>query len=114
MTREEFTNALGREPSATDQPAGTYRYRARRGAPWQAVRIIYDGSRWHCVVNGVAVSGEGQADPERIGFIMYHGPFHSITEAEYLAILADYADAKAGTPLATPAEPVNLRRSNPL
>lgn len=112
MTREEFAAALGRDPAPEDQLPGTYRYRARKGAPWQAVRITYQDGMWFCVVNG---RGDHWAyDPAKIPFIWRHGPFHSVTEDEYLAILKDYAEAHPGSPLNTPDEPVNLRRIKPL
>lgn len=112
MTREEFAAALGRDPAPEDQLPGTYRYRARKGAPWQGVRISYKLGWWICLLNGDA---EGMArDPGKIPFIWKHGPFHSITEDEYMAILKDYAEAQPGSPYLTPDQPVNLRRIKPL
>lgn len=114
MTPDEFAKALGREPSATDQPPGTYRYKARRGAPVQAVRISYDGAHWHCLLNGRVQPGSGCADPDGIRFINTFGPFWSITETEYKAIIQEYEAASPGTPLTMPTEAVNLRESEPL
>lgn len=114
MTREEFAAVLGREPSATDQMPGTYRYRATKGAPIQAVRISFDGATWHVLLNGAVQPGSGALDPSDIPFILWRGPFWSITEAEYMAILREYQDAGRGTPLRTPDQPVNLRESEPL
>lgn len=93
---------------------GTYRYRAGKGAPIQAVRIVYDDTAWHVLVNGSVQPGSGAADPAEIPFILWRGPFWSITEAAYMAILRAYQEAKIGTPLRTPDRAVNLRESEPL
>lgn len=106
-----FAEMLKRQPEATDQPPGTYRFR-RRGGPLQAVRIIWDGAEWSVLVNG---EERGRAaDPVEIDFILYHGPFWPISEAEYAQILIAYGKAKPGTPLATPDAPVDFRKSRPL
>lgn len=115
MTKEEFAQILGREPSATDQPPGFYRYRIGRKKPWQAVRIMFDGIWWHCLINGQPTEDSGRwRDPEKIHFITWSGPFHSTTEEEYLKLIAAYETAPAGSPLRSPAERIDLRRSKPL
>lgn len=105
---------LGRTLGAEDQPPGFYRYRARRGAPWQALRILWDGAEFHCLLSGEPVKGSPAPDPALIDFILYRGPFHSVSETEYETLLAAYRAAPAGHPLRTPDEPVNLRGSKPL
>lgn len=114
MDRQALQALLGREPDATDQPPGTYRFRARRKAPWQPVRIMFnaDEQTWYCLLNGALV-GFG-ADPADIPFIQNHGPFHPISPGEYYDMILAYADAKPGTPLKDPQSPVNLRKSKPL
>ena len=104
----------GRDRCATDQPPGYYRFRLRRGAPFQAVRILHDGEFWQMLRNGEPVRLSGQRDPLDIPFVRLWGPFHAITQAEYEEILAAYQAAEPGTPLASPDEPVNLRGSKPL
>jgi len=117
-TRQEFAELLGREPDATDQPPGWYRYRAARGAPFQAIRIVYEDGLWFCLVNGLSeYQGRrvaGRNDPSEIPFIILHGPFHEITEEQYMAILRDYQEAAPGSPLETPEQPVNVRQARPL
>jgi hypothetical protein len=110
----DWVAALGRDRSATDQEPGFYRYRARRGAPWQPVRIILDGDGWHCLVRGEPVAGSGQRDPLDIPFIRDRGPFHSISLVEYHVMIEDYRTAAPGSPLLTPDDPVDLRGSAPL
>lgn len=114
MTPEEFAIAVGRMPSATDQMPGTYKFRAFKGAPWQAIRISFDGIWWHCICNGVVTRDSGRRDPADISLILWRGPFHRIPESEYMRILRDYDEAPPGSPLRTPNEPVNIRESKPL
>jgi hypothetical protein len=116
MLQEEFNwlKAIGRERSATDQPPGTYRYRARRKAPWQPVRILWDGEMWHCLLTGRPVRGSGTCDPMDIPFIRDRAPFHPVSEIEYLQLVLAYEAARPGSPLLTPDEPVDMRRSAPL
>jgi hypothetical protein len=111
---EEWEEWLSRPLSATDQPPGTYRYRSGRRCPWQPVRIIYDGYNWHVLLRGEPVKGSGQADPHDIPFVRFRAPFHPITMREYHDLLDDYRDAKPGSPLLTPDEPVNLRGAPPV
>jgi len=66
------------------------------------------------MVCGDVVSGAGEDDPIKIQFLLWHGPLHPIGEMEYLGLLAAYQNAKSGTPLTRPNEPVNLRESEPL
>lgn len=107
-------NLLPRPPSATDQPPGFYRYRARKGAPWLPVRIMHDGDLWHCLLNGMVTFGSGKRDPQDIPFILYRAPFHAIKEAEYEALIEAYRQATVGHPLASPDEKIDLRTSRPL
>src|SRR5271155_5418617 len=106
MNREEFAAALGREPAATDQPTGTYKYRAMRDAPWQPVRIIHDEQGWWCFKCGELLNKRPRPDPDLIPFINIHGPFGEISWAEYMAMMKDYAAAGPGSPLKTPYKPV--------
>jgi hypothetical protein len=102
------------ETSSTDQPPGTYRYRARRGAPWQPVKLIYDGVLWHCLLIGHPVFASGTYDVLDIPFVRTRGPFHPISEAEYVAMLAEYERAVPGSPLKSPDDRVDLRSAPPL
>lgn len=109
-----WPECLRRPVGAEDQPPGTYRYRAKRGAPWQPLRILYDGVLWHCLLTGKPVPGSGTLDPMDIPMIRDRGPFHAIDWETYTALIAAYEGAPPGTPLATPNEAVDLRRSRPL
>lgn len=93
---------------------GVYRFRTRRGSPWKPVRIIHDGFEWHVLVIGKVASGSGKADPFEIPLIQYRWPLHPISEREYQAMMAEYAAAKPGSPLTTPDQAIDLRRSIPL
>jgi hypothetical protein len=111
----DWKESLGRPVSATDQPPGTYRYRARRGAPFQAVKIMLsDDGFWDVLLNGSPVARSGQLDPMDIPFVLNRGPFAPISEHEYRALILEFEMAADGSPLKTPDEPVNLRRSAPL
>ena len=106
-----FEQMLGRTPGPEDQPPGTYSYK-RRGGPFQAVRILWNGAEFEVLLNGQSMGAA--PDLAEIDFILYHGPFHPISEERYAEILIAYGKAKPGTPLAAPDQPVNLRGSRPL
>lgn len=111
---EDWEMALGRERCATDQPPGTYRYRSRRGCPWQPLRILWDGYLWHVLLIGKPVVGSGRSDPLDIPFVQWRAPFHPIPFIEYVRLIQDYEMALPGSPLLTPNEPINLREAPPL
>lgn len=111
---EDWQKSLGRPASATDQPPGYYRFRRGRGRPWQPLRILLRDGLWHFLLVGTPVRGSGEADPLNIAWVRDHGPFHPITREEYDALMDSYVAAEPGSPLTTPDEPVNLRRSPPL
>lgn len=98
----------------TEPVEGVYRYRAGKGAPWQPVRVLHDGFAWHVLLIGVAVPQSGQADWLDIPFLKYHWPLHPVTLPEYHRMIDDYRNAKPGTPLWQPGDPVDLRASAPL
>lgn len=92
MTRDELTAALGREPSATDQPPGLYATRkpcrkSRDGNPGKAVEIVYNGEVWGCLVNGELERGSGALDPQEIPFILWNSPFWPATPDEHAATM---------------------------
>lgn len=104
-----WIEALGRERSATDQPPGTYRYRAGRGCPWQPLRILWDGYHWHVLLLGKPVPESGRSDPLQIPFIRDRAPFHPITITQYYELMDEYGRAGPGSPLLMPDMPVDLR-----
>jgi hypothetical protein len=53
-------------------------------------------------------------DPLNIPFIRDHAPFHPISLRQYHDLLDDYRNAKPGSPLLTPDEPVDLRGAPPV
>jgi hypothetical protein len=110
-----WQDALGRPVSATDQPPGTYRYRTKKGAPWQPLKIMLtDNGLWHVLLCGRPVSGSPARDPEQIQLVLWRGPFDPISEHEYRALVLEHEMAPAGSPLRNPDEPVNLRQARPL
>lgn len=107
MTDEQRLDlSSGLEPSP-----GVFRLRSRRGAPWQPVKILYDGYEWHVLIIGQVTPGSGRRDPFDIPLIKKRWPLHEITQQEYDDMIAAYARAKPGSPLKTPDQPVNLRGS---
>lgn len=91
-----------------DPSPGTYRYRARRGAPWQAVRITH-GPGWNVYLNGALLPDAGVEDWIKHEWLLWNWPLHPIDEREYDALLKAAEQARPGDPLATPDQPVNLR-----
>jgi hypothetical protein len=110
----EWEAALGRPWETTDQPPGTYKYKAGRGCPWQPLRILWDGYEWHVLLTGKPVSGSGKKDPMDIPLVKWKAPFHPISLAEYVKMIEQYETAAPGSPLRTPDQPVNLRQAPPL
>lgn len=105
--------------SADTQGAGFYRWRAGRGAPFQAVRILENGGLWYVLVNGVLAAGSGAPDLHDIPFVHPPGSigarmFHPVSEFEYLAILDAYDTAPADHPLRSPGTKVDLKAIPPL
>lgn len=97
--------------SGLEPTPGFYRYRSRRGAPWQPVKILFDGYDWHVLLIGKVAFGSGRADPFDIPLIKHRWPLFPITLSEYGVMIDAYANARLGSPLLTPNEPVNLRGS---
>lgn len=95
---------------------GTYRYRAGKGAPWQPVRIAFDGYLWHVLIVGQVAHGSGNQDPRGIPFLDKHWPMHPIEEKEYMQLLREYLEAAKvpGHPLLTPDRATKLREAPPL
>lgn len=98
MTSDEFRAALGREPSATDQPPGVYTDKrigvtplaARKGDPVRGVRIVYDAPYWFCFVNNELAPGSGVHDPMEIPFVLWNAPFWPTTEATHTEVVDFY------------------------
>ena len=93
---------------------GYFRYREKKGAPWQALRVFREDDAWIAILNGEVVKGSGAAMAKDIPFLLYRSPFHPIPEAEYDALLKAYAKAPSAHPLRRPGEPVNLRDTPPI
>ena len=88
---------------------GWFRYRAMRGAPFQAVRVLRLQGRWYAWINGVEVPDAGKPLAKDIPFLLWHAPFHPISRDEYDRLLAAYRKAPAGHPLTKPGEAVDFR-----
>ena len=88
---------------------GFFRYRERKGAPFQPLRVIRESGRWVVLLNGKIVPGSGEALARNIPFLLWRAPFSPITEAAYDELLKAHASAPPGHPLRTPGEPVDLR-----
>jgi hypothetical protein len=99
---------LGTEPSP-----GFYAYRARKGAPLQAMRIINFDGAWIVLVNGTPMPGSGADDWVKVP-ILLRWPFHPITHDRYLELIKAAEDAPPGHPLAEPDKPVDLKRNRSL
>ena len=93
---------------------GWFRYRRTRGAPWQAVRVMHQDEGWFAFVNGEVVTGSGARLAKDVAFLLWHAPFHEITEDEYHDLLREYEAAGSGHPLRQPGERVDLRSAPPL
>lgn len=94
--------------------AGFFRYRERKGAPWQPLRIIHDNGHWSAILNGKLVHGSGSRKAKDIGFLLWRSPFNPISEEEYDRLLKAHSDAPEGHPLREPDRPVDLRGAPPL
>lgn len=88
---------------------GFFRFREQKGAPWQALRVMYESGCWVVLLNGAVVSGSGTALAKDVPFLLWRAPFHRITEPEYDALLRAVERAPPGHPLRRPADPVDLR-----
>lgn len=93
---------------------GHFRYRERKGAPWQPLRIMHESGTWVALLNGDVVPGSGAKLAGAVPFLLWRSPFHRITEQEYAALLRAYKDAPPGHPLRNPGERVDLRAAPPL
>lgn len=103
--------ASDRRVLGTEPEVGFYRFRAAKGAPWQACRIIFESGCWICLVMGKVVEGSGAADPFDIPFLVNRWPMHPISEATYDEILQAHEAAPAGHPLRKAGERVDLRNA---
>ena len=88
---------------------GFFRYRGKKGAPWQPLRVMRESGRWIVLLNGTVVQGSGHTKAKHIPFLSYRAPFHEITEAEYHDLIRQYREAPPGDPLRTPDEAVDVR-----
>lgn len=88
---------------------GFFRYRAAKGAPWQALRIMRESGAWVALLSGQIVPGSCAARARDVPFLLWRSPFHPVSEAEYAALLAAYQDAPVGHPLRSPNEAVDWR-----
>lgn len=93
---------------------GYFRYRTTRGAPWQPVRVMHTDDGWFALVGGEIVTGSGARLAKDIPFLLWHAPFHRLTEDEYHDLLREYEAAGRGHPLRQPTERVDLRSAPPL
>ena len=88
---------------------GFFRYRERKGAPWQALRVMRESGCWVALLNGEVVPGSGAEKAKDINFLLWRSPFTPITPQEYDALLQAHESAPPGHPLRTPGEKVDLR-----
>ncbi len=88
---------------------GWFKFRERRGAPWQPLRVFRDSGRWIVLLNGETVPHSGAELAKDIPFLLWRAPFHPITQAEYDRLCREYARAGQGSPLLRPGDPVDLR-----
>lgn len=107
--KQDATAAVGVEPEP-----GWYRWRTRKGAPSQPVKITLTGGLWFALVNGAVTPGSGRPDSLDVPFLRFNWPLHPITEAEYDHLVSAFRAADPGHPTHRPDDPVNLRRAKPL
>lgn len=93
---------------------GYFRFKERKGAPWQPLRIMRESGTWVAILNGVVVKGSGSRLAREVPFLLWRSPFHPISVTEYDALLMAHENAPAGHPLRNPGEPVDLRAAAPL
>jgi hypothetical protein len=88
---------------------GFFKYREKKGAPWQPLRVMREAGRWVVLLNGKVVDGSGAEKAKDVPFLLWRAPFAPITQAEYHTLLDAYENAPPGHPLRKPGEPVDLR-----
>ena len=88
---------------------GFFKFRAAKGAPWQALRIMRESGTWVVLLSGRVVPGSGAAKAKDIPFLLWRSPFFPISEAAYDALLAEYRSAPPGHPLRSPDRAVDWR-----
>jgi hypothetical protein len=93
---------------------GFFRFKERKGAPWQPLRIMRESGTWVAILNGEVVKGSGSRLARDIPFLLWRSPFHPISEPEYDALLRAYKKAPTGHPLRQPGDRVDLRAAPPL
>ena len=90
---------------------GFFRFRATKGAPWQALRIIRESGTWVAILSGEIVPGSGAAMAKEVPFLLWRSPFHPISQGEYETLLRAYETAPPGHPLRTPERAVDWRNA---
>lgn len=88
---------------------GFFRYRERKGAPWQPLRIMRESGAWVALLNGDVVPGSGARLAKEVPFLLWRSPFYRISENDYDALIRAHAAAPPGHPLRTPGDKVDLR-----
>ena len=113
MTNDTPPNDIDPEDLETVR-VGYFKHRARKGAPWQPVRVMRESGAWVVLLTGKVVPGSGARLAKDIPLLLWRAPFAPITEREYDSLLAAYEAAPPGHPLRWPDDPVDLRAAPPL
>lgn len=98
--------------NADDCRPGLYRYRATRGAPWQAVEIVRGADGWSVRINGWPTPDKPALDWLDHGWLKRHWPLWPIERAEFDRLMLAHQSAREGSPLASPDRPVDLRAAS--
>jgi hypothetical protein len=108
-------NSSAADPADIETVAvGFFRYRQRKGAPWQPLRVMRESGTWIAILCGNVVEGSGARLARDVPFLLWRSPFYPISVNEYDALLSAYDSAPAGHPLRQPGERVDLRAAPPL
>ncbi|CAB4149860.1 hypothetical protein UFOVP1433_43 [uncultured Caudovirales phage] len=97
-------------PRRVDIPTpGWYRVRLAKGGPWIPCRIAETDGLWICFVDGTPTAKAALPDPWSVPKMEWVNFSRAMTEAEYLALVAERSATGAASPLADATAPIDWR-----